>query len=312
MLSRRLLRVKVVKAVYAHLQCECDNIPATEKNLLASIDKAHELYFYMLSLAPALVRYAEERQEIGRNKMLPTYEDLHPNRKFVENKAAARLEESALINDFCKKHKLSWNDRTDLIKNIYTDLSSQEFFQKYMATKERSFREDAQLLADIYLNILEENEILEELLEEQSSLWTDDLGHTLLMVSRTIGSMRESHEEIKLLPKFKSEDDLDFAKKLLRASIINFAENQELIDKYSSNWEIDRVAMMDSVILAVAVAEAETFESIPVKVTLNEYIDIAKYYSTPSSSLFINGVLDKITSQLTEEGRIVKSGKGLL
>ena len=301
-----------MKAVYAHLQCECDNVPSTEKNLLASIDKAHELYFQMLALAPELVRYAEERQEIGRNKMLPTAEELNPNRKFVENKAVARLAECEAINVFCSKHHLSWSGRNDLIKNIYTELCAQEFFRKYMASESRSFREDAQLVADIYQNILEENELLEEVLEEMSSLWADDLGQTLLMVIRTITSMRESHEQVKLLPKFKSEDDLDFAKKLLRASIVNFAANQELIDKYSSNWEIDRVAMMDSVILAVAIAEAETFASIPVKVTLNEYIDIAKYYSTPSSSVFINGVLDKITAQLTEEGRIVKSGKGLL
>lgn len=312
MLSRRLLRIKVVKAVYAHLQCECDNVPATEKNLLVSIDKAHELYFQMLTLMPALVSYAEERQEIGRNKMLPTQEELNPNRKFVENKAIARIAECEIINDFCKKHHLSWNGRNDLIKNIYTDLCAQEFFQKYMASESSSFREDAQLVADIYQNILEENELLEENLEEMSSLWADDLGHTLLMVIRTVTSMRESHEQVKLLPKFKSEEDLDFVKKLLRAAIIHFADNQELIDKYASNWEVDRVAMMDSVILAVAIAEAETFASIPVKVTLNEYIDIAKYYSTPSSSVFINGVLDKITSQLVEEGRIVKSGKGLL
>ena len=162
------------------------------------------------------------------------------------------------------------------------------------------------------MNILEENELLEQVLEEQSILWSDDLGYVLTMVARTVSSMRERQEQIKLLPKFKSEDDLAFAKKLLRQSIVEFAENKALIDQYTQNWDVERVAMMDNIILAVAVTEAKEFDSIPVKVTLNEYIDIAKYYSTEMSGTFINGVLDKITSAMVADGRIVKTGKGLL
>lgn len=312
MLSRRLLRIKVVKEVYAHMQCESDNIAASEKNLVASIDKAYELYFQMLALAPELVRYAEQRQEIGRNKKLPTYEDLHPNRKFIENRAIARIDDSADIAEFCKKHRLGWHNYSDLIKSLYTTLCEQEFYQKYMASEERSFKEDVQLLSDIYMNMLEENEALDAVLEEQSILWSDDLGYILTMVARTVGSMREKQEEIKLMPEFKSEEDLDFAKRLLRASIVRFNENKELIDRFASNWDIERVALMDNIILDVAISEAETFPSIPLKVTLNEYIDIAKYYSSTGSSTFINGVLDKVTSTLVEEGKIQKSGKGLL
>jgi len=312
MLSRRLLRIKVIKGVYAHLQCQCDNIPASEKNLIASIDKAYDLYFQMLVLAPELVRYAEERQEIGRNKKLPTYEDLHPNRKFVENKAIARISECEAINGFAQKRGLNWANYPDLVKSIYQLLCTQEFYQKYMASPERSFREDVQLLSDIYMNMLEENEALENALEEQSILWSDDLGYILTMVARTVGGMKESHETIKLMPKFKSEDDLDFAKRLFRNSIIGFDENKTLIDRFTSNWDVERVAMMDNIILDVAIAEAESFPSIPIKVTLNEYIDISKYYSTASSSTFINGVLDKVTTALAEEGKIKKTGKGLL
>lgn len=312
MLSRRLLRIKVIKGVYAHLQCQCDNIPASEKNLIASIDKAYDLYFQMLVLAPELVRYAEERQEIGRNKKLPTYEDLHPNRKFIENKAIARISECEAINGFAQKRGLNWANCPDLVKSLYQLLCAQEFYQKYMSSPERSFREDVQLLSDIYMNMLEENEALENALEEQSILWSDDLGYILTMVARTVNGMKESHEQIKLMPKFKSEDDLDFAKKLFRNSIIGFDENKTLIDGFTSNWDVERVAMMDNIILDVAIAEAESFPSIPIKVTLNEYIDISKYYSTSSSSTFINGVLDKVTTALAEEGKIKKTGKGLL
>lgn len=312
MLSRRLLRTKVVKGVYAHLQCESDNIVQSEKALVATIDKAYELYFQMLALAPELVRYAEERQEIGRNKMLPTYEDLHPNRKFVCNRAIARIAECEAIANFNAKNSLSWGNYPDLIRNLYNELTQQEFFTEYMASSTSSFKEDVRLVENIYLTILEENEQLENVLEEQSILWSDDLGYILTMVARTVSSMRESQEQIKLMPKFKSEDDLVFAKKLLRQSIIEFAENKELIDKYTQNWDIERVAMMDNIILAVAITEAREFESIPVKVTLNEYIDIAKYYSTEMSGTFINGVLDKITSAMVADGVIVKSGKGLL
>ena len=301
-----------MKSVYAHLQTESDNIPTTEKNLIASIDKAYDLYFHLLSLLPELVRYAEERQEIARNKMLPTYEDLNPNRKFVENKAIARIESCEAINNYCTTHGLRWREHTDLIKNLYQSLLEQDFYKSYMANTSKSFREDAELAANIYLNILEENELLESVLEEQSILWSDDLGYILTMVARTVSSMRESHEQIKLMPKFKSDEDLDFAKKLLHDSIVHFADNRTLIDNYTNNWDIERLALMDIVILGVAISEAKTFSSIPVKVTLNEYIDIAKYYSTPASSLFINGVLDKVITKGLEDGSIVKMGKGLL
>ena len=312
MLSRRLLRVKVVKAVYAHLQTECDNIPVTEKNLVASIDKAYDLYFHILSLLPEVVRYAEARQEIARNKMLATYEDLNPNRKFVENRAIERIDSCEAIAAYCKKKGLKWSENQDLIKNIYTEHLEQPFYKKYMSNDSRSFREDCELAADILLNMLEQNTLLESTLEDQSILWSDDLGYILTMAARTVTSMRESHEQIKLLPKFKSDEDLDFAKKLLRESIIHFADNRAIIDNHTNNWDVERLALMDIVILCVAIAEAKSFASIPVKVTMNEYIDVAKYYSTPASSTFINGVLDKVVSLGVEEGWIFKSGKGLL
>ena len=312
MLSRRVLRTKVVKAVYAHTQCEGLTPVASEKNLVASIDKAYDLYFHLLALVPEIAEYAAERIRIGENKKLPTYDDLHPNRKFVENKVIARLNEDEELQAQLKARKLSWANHRDLIVALYNALIRQPFYMKYMASDERSFREDAQLVSDIYMTMLEEFEPLDRVLEEQSILWNDDLGFILTMVSRTILSMREAHEAIKLMPQFKSEEDLDFAKSLLRNAIAGFERISLLLDNSMKNWDIERVALMDQIILITAIAEAENFPSIPVRVTMNEYIDIAKCYSTDSSGGFINGLLDKIISRLTEEGKIVKSGKGLL
>lgn len=312
MLSRRVLRTKVVKAVYAHMQCEGLTPVASEKNLVLSIDRAYDLYFHLLALVPEIAEYAAERIRIGENKKLPTYDDLHPNRKFVQNKVVVRLAEDELLQAELKKRKLSWTNNRDLIVALYNALVRQPFYQKYMLSEQHSFREDAQLVSDIYMTMLEEFEPLENALEEQSVLWNDDLGFLLTMVSRTILSMRENHETIKLMPQFKSDEDLDYAKSLLRYTIAGYDRISMLIDNTMSNWDIERVALMDQIILVTAIAEAENFPSIPVRVTMNEYIDIAKCYSTESSGSFINGLLDKIISQLTEDGEIVKSGKGLL
>lgn len=312
MLSRRLLRTKVVKAVYAHMQCEDVTPAASEKSLLLSIDRAYDLYFHLLALVPEIAEYATERIRIGENKKLPTYDDLHPNRKFVENKVVARLAEDEGLQAELKSRKLSWANNEDVIVALYNALIHQPFYQKYMLSEERSFREDAQFVSDIYMTMLEEFEPLESALEEQSVLWNDDLGFILTMVSRTILSMREAHERIKLMPQFKSEEDLDYSKSLLRNTIASYERVALMLDNSMNNWDIERVALMDKIILVTAIVEAENFPSIPVRVTMNEYIDIAKCYSTASSGSFINGLLDKMINQLTEEGKIVKSGKGLL
>ena len=312
MLSRRILRTKVVKAVYAHTQCEGITPVASEKNLVTSINKAYDLYFHLLALVPEIAEYAAERIRIGENKKLPTYDDLHPNRKFVENKVIARLNEDEGLQAELSRRKLSWKNNRDLIVALYNALVRQPFYMKYMASDERSFREDAQLVSDIYMTMLEEFEPLDTALEEQSILWNDDLGYLLTMVSRTVLSMRESHEAIKLMEQFKSEEDLDYAKSLLCNSIAGYERISLMLDNAMSNWDIERVALMDKIILVTAITEAENFPSIPVRVTMNEYIDIAKCYSTESSGGFINGILDRIIARLTDEGKIVKSGKGLL
>ena len=312
MISRRLLRIKAVKALYAHLKSESDSLMASEKTLITSIDKTYDLYFQMLSLIVEVARYADERQQAAMQKKLPTYEDLNPNRKFVENSVVHLIAESDSVNDYLAAHKLSWARYPELIKALYLQLEQSEYYKKYMTSQERSFREDLALVTDFYTNELESSEMLEEVLDEQSILWNDDLGFALIMVTRTLSNMRPSHRDVKVLPKFKSEEDLDFAMELFEKAAVNYDSNLEVIEQFTRNWDIERIAFMDNVIMVTAMAELVSFPSIPVKVTLDEYIEIAKYYSTASSSTFINGVLDKVVTMLTEEGRINKSGRGLI
>ena len=312
MISRRLLRIKALKALYAHLKSESESLMASEKTLIASIDKTYDLYFQMLSLIVEVARYADERQQAAMQKKLPTYEDLNPNRKFVENVVVHLIAESDSVNDYLAAHKLSWARYPELIKALYLQLEQSEYYKKYMTSQERSFREDLALVTDFYTNELESSEMREEVLDEQSIIWNDDLGFALIMVTRTLSNMRQSHRDVKVLPKFKSEEDLEFAKELFEKAAVNYDSNLEVIEQFTRNWDIERIAFMDNVIMVTAMAELISFPSIPVKVTLDEYIEIAKYYSTASSSTFINGVLDKVVNTLTEEGRINKSGRGLI
>ena len=312
MISRRMLRIKVVKALYAHMKSDADSLMASEKMLVTSIDKTYDLYFLLMSLVVEMAQYAEQRQEAAKNKKLPTYEDLNPNRKFVDNAVIRLLAQSDSVNDYLASRKLSWAKYPELVKSLYTQLEQSDYFKKYMTSQESSFCEDVAVTTEIYTRELEESEILESALDEMSILWNDDLGFALIMVTRTLSNMRASHTDVKVLPKFKSIEDLDFARELFAKAAVNFDNYQEEIEKYTRNWDVERIAFMDNLIMATAVAELVTFPSIPVKVTLDEYIEIAKYYSTHGSSTFINGILDKIVASFTEEGKINKSGRGLI
>lgn len=294
------------------MKSDADSLMASEKMLVTSIDKTYDLYFLLMSLVVEMAQYAEQRQEAAKNKKLPTYEDLNPNRKFVDNAVIRLLAQSDSVNDYMASRKLSWAKYPELVKALYTQLEQSDYFKKYMTSQESSFREDLALITEFYTRELEESEILESALDEMSILWNDDLGFALIMVTRTLSNMRASHTDVKVLPKFKSIEDLDFARELFAKAAVNFDNYQEEIEKYTRNWDVERIAFMDNLIMATAVAELVTFPSIPVKVTLDEYIEIAKYYSTHGSSTFINGILDKIVASFTEEGKINKSGRGLI
>ena len=311
MLSRRLLRIKVAKALYAHLQSNADNMIATEKTLMTSIDKAYDLYFQLLTLPEALVKYAAERQEIAKQKKLPTYEDLNPNTKFIDNQVIQTISVTDAINDRVAANKLGWAKHPELIRSIYQQFSQTEYFKAYMMRDERSFEED-RILVDKLFDMLADLPALDEELEEMSIMWADDLPFILMMIQRTLSNMRPSHKELRVADKFKSEEDPQFVKTLFEKALINYNEYQQYIERFTANWDLERIVLMDTLILSIAMAELINFSSIPVKVTMDEWIEISKYYSTPGSSNFINGVLDKIAASLTEEGRIQKFGRGLI
>ncbi len=311
MLSRRLLRVKVAKSLYAHLKSGSDNLKTSEKYLVESIDKAYDLYFQMMSLIVEVSRYAESRQELAKQKRLATHEDLNPNRRFVDNPIIALISNSDSVNDVLASRKLSWANHYDTVKDVYNRLVEAEFYRSYMALPTASFNDDRRFVEEFF-TWLEDDEALLDVVNEMSLLWCDDYGFALFMALRTVQNTKQSHDMLRVLPKFKSEDDLDFARTLLIKSLVQYEDNQELVDRYTQNWDVERVVFMDSLILSIAIAELTNFDSIPVKVTLDEWIDIAKYYSSPSSSTFVNGVLDKVVADLKADGRINKSGRGLL
>lgn len=312
MLSRRQLRIKAIKALYAHLKSEADNMIASEKNMMASIDKTYDLYFQMMILPVELARYAQQRQELARQKKLPTHEDLNPNTRFVDNAAIRMIADSDSINDRIATRKLGWERHPELIRALYNQLAETDYFREYMNAPESSFKADTALLCTFFEKELQECPLLDEVLEEQSIFWGDDLGFVLTLIIRTLSNMRQSHTDVKVLPEFKSDDDVEFVKTLFEKTLINYNERIDCIDRFIRNWDVERVVFMDNLILATAITELISFPSIPVKVTLDEYIDIAKFYSTPGSSTFINGVLDKIVAALTEEGTLRKSGRGLI
>ncbi|MFI3304240.1 MAG: transcription antitermination protein NusB [Rikenellaceae bacterium] len=312
MLSRRLLRIKALKAIYAHLQCDGDNLIASQKRLLLSVDKAYDLYFLLLHLPVAMADYSRSMQQIAKEKHLATYEDLNPNTKFVDSPIVRLLDSSDSLNDHLSTRALSWKDFPELIKSLFTTLSESVKYKEYMSKSEGSVKEDIELLEYFYVDVLQANEQIELVIEDISILMSGDLSFVLPLVMRTLTSVRPSHTDIKVMKKYKSEDDLAFVRSLFERSIVNHAKYQTYIERFTSNWDVERIVFMDNLIMVVAMAELLNFPDIPTKVTMDEYIEISKYYSTPGSSTFVNGILDRVTNSLNEEGSIKKSGRGLM
>jgi N utilization substance protein B len=312
MLSRRLLRIKAIKALYAHFKSEAETLRASEKNLALSVDKVYQLYHMMLVLPAEVARYAGQRIEIARNKKLPTREDLNPNMRMVENAAILQIENDEGLEACLKRNSLSWNASPELIKHLYGKLVASDMYKDYMAAPQSTYKADVKFIERFYTDIVSDDHAMETALEEQSIWWADDLDFALIMALRTLDSFRERQTAVPLLPKYKNDDDRLFGEELFRKASVNYNDYLAYVEKFTVNWDVDRIAFMDNLIMVTAVAELLSFESIPVKVTLDEYIELAKYYSTPGSGLFINGILDKIVEQLRSEGRINKSGRGLL
>jgi N utilization substance protein B len=332
MISRRLLRIKILQVLYAHFShaeaCpEPRNVQDTEtavapvsffpglvhpeKVLEFSINKACDLYYYLLLLMIAIRNYAESRIELAKNKKLPTFEDLHPNTRFIDNEVILQLQGSKSFRDYLDKHKLSWVNHPELIKSLYLKLTESDYYSRYMADDTCNYDKDKELLIDFFTNELEEHELFTGILEEQSIFWNDDMDFALTFVVKTIKGMKQG-KEIKMTPMYKSDDDKDFAFDLLLATIKNYDAYEKMIEANVTNWDIERVALTDKLILQMAINELMQFPSIPINVTFDEYLELSKYYSTPKSSIFINGLLDKISADLNKEGRITKSGRGLI
>jgi len=310
MISRRLLRIKILQILYACFNTESSDILKSEKDLIFSMQKAYDLYYYLLLLIIAIRRYAESRIELARNKMLPSYEDLHPNTRFIENEVIRQIEENSKFNRYMSERKMSWANHPELVKNLYNKLIESPYYSEYMERPTVSYDDDRQLLIDFFSNELEEYDMFYDILEEQSIFWNDDIDFVVIMAIKTITDLRP--DKTAFLPMYRSDEDREFAFRLLRATMLHYDEYRKIIEEYVDNWDIERVAQIDNLILHLAINELIEFPLIPVKVTFDEYLELAKYYSTPKSSLFINGLLDKIMADLTEKGKISKMGRGLI
>lgn len=313
MISRRILRIKILQILYTYFQSDESSLNKSEKELFFSIQKTYDLYHYLLLLIVEIADYANSRIDIARLKKIPTREDLNPNTKFVDNLIINQIRINRQLNQYLTKTPLSWVNNPELIKKLHNRIRMAPFFKEYMETTDRNYEDDKKIIIEIYTGEIINSEQLYQTLEEQSIYWNDEVEFVVSMIAKTLKGFREKDgENAILMPLFKNDDDREFAKDLFRKAILHKEEYHKLIESYTENWDVERIAFMDLLILEAAIAEAVEFSSIPTRVTINEYLEIAKFYSTEKSSLFINGLLDKIFRHLKEEKKIMKTGRGLI
>lgn len=313
MISRRLLRIKVLQVLYAYYKSDQKDLNKSEKELFFSINKAYDLFYYILLLAIEVADYAESRIELARNKRMPSHEDLHPNTRFIGNKFIEQLRENRQFKRYLETAKISWSNHPEFIKELYNLFIEHPEYQEYMNADEIDYGRDKKIIIRFFNDIVFPNESLHQILEEKSIYWNDDLEFVISMVIKTVKKFREdSTEELELPDLFKNDEDREFVKKLFRKATVYRKMSLELIEEKASNWDLERIAFMDVLIMQLAITEMIEFRSIPTKVTLNEFLEIAKFYSTEKSNTFINGVLDKILQKLKDEKKIVKTGRGLI
>lgn len=317
MVSRRLLRIKAVKAIYSHFLSDGDSLVASQRNLLYSINKTHELYMLMFSLIVDVANYAETVQKQRQAKLRPSNEEKNPNRRFVENRVVAQLKSSKVLCAYLEKNDLSWSAAPELIKKLATKLFASEFYTTYMDATQSGYLQDKELVIAFYSNLIEDFDLLYDVVEEMSVFWPDDIEYVTSSLIKTIRQFKatmcteHSSEDLPFMPVYRDSDDARFVKELFTQSIVYFSEAVQYIERNAKNWDLDRIAFMDKVLMCMAMVEMTKFDQIPLRVSMDEYIEIAKYYSTNNSGQFINGLLDKILQELTAEGKISKTGKGL-
>ncbi len=308
MINRVLIRLKIVQIVYAYYQNGGKNLDTAEKELFFSLSKAYDLYNYLLLLMVEVTKQANKRLNAAKNKLVPTKEELFPNTKFVENRFIAQLEVNKQLLEFSNNQKKTWENEADFVKTLCDKILESDIYKEYMASETSSYEEDRELWRKLYKNIIFNNIELDQVLEDQSLYWNDDKEIVDTFVLKTIKRFDEkSGAKQELLPEFKDEEDQDFARRLFRRTILNADYYRHLISENTKNWDLDRVAFMDVVIMQIALAEILSFPNIPVSVSLNEYVEIAKLYSTPKSGGFINGTLDGIVNSLKKENKLTKN-----
>lgn len=310
MLNRRLIRIKAFKALFAFENSGAEHPENAVKELLKSCDKSRELYYFLLNITGPLTEVARERIEVGLHKFHPSEEEANPNYKFVNNRFVALVADDPEFGRFCQKKGLVWNEYDVLLKKVFSSIQTSDYYQEYMNSGADSFEEDCKLWKRIFEEEFEDNEMLENLLEDLSVNWVDELAFVLNAVIDGISETIRT-EQLTKVDTFQKEDDRAFATRLLEESIDGYDEYFNLISSNLANWDSDRLVSTDIALIVMGIAEAVTFTTIPVKVTINEYVEISKFYSTPGSRSFVNGMLDKLIRMKVESGEITKVGRGL-
>lgn len=308
MINRNLIRIRIVQIVYSWYQNTNKDLRNAEKELMFGLQKSYDLYYYMLLLMVELTNLYQDRVDTKRNKFLPTEEDLNPNTHLIDNKFILQLRENRQFNKYLTERPMLWDGNEGFIKNLLDTIVSSEAYREYTEIVSPTYDEDREFWRKSFKKFLYQNEELDDILEDECIYWNDDVEIVQSFVMKTIRKFSEEKgAQQPLLPMFKDEEDREFALKLLHNTILNEKKYRNLIEKHTDKWDFERIAFMDLVIMQVALSEISTFESIPTSVSLNEYIEIAKSYSTPKSGTFINGILDAIVQEMKKENLIFKN-----
>jgi N utilization substance protein B len=313
MLNRRHIRVKVMQSIYAMHQHQSDNLDKEEKFLFQSIENIQNLYLLLLSALIEIKKKEEEYIDLSSKKHLATKEERNPNLKFINNKVLVLLSESEALESALDFNNINnWKLNDDIILGLIDTIKESELYQNYIEKPNSSFEDDKYFIANLYTEVIAPSDRLYDYLEDYKLTWLDDLPGINTLILKQIKQLKGEHDNLVIPKVYKDEDDKEFVKNLFRKTVLNELElSKEYIDK-TPNWDVERIAEIDTIILKMAICELLKFPSIPTKVTINEYLEIAKEYSTPKSSIFINGILDNLVKEFTQNGKLKKSGRGLL
>ena len=314
MLNRRHLRIKVLQVLYAYFQSNEESYRRTENELMQAVEHIYDLYIYFLLTFSQIKDIAENRVEDSKKKIRPKAEDLDPNLKFINNAVIRKIEECKELRRLSEERKVNWvgDEHQEMFRKMFLQIKESETYIEYMNNDQSGFEEDKTFILELFKAEIANSPIFYNFLEEKSIHWMDDIDLVCSMVLKTLKSI-ELESVIEILPLYKKDDDeQEFIRDLLRKTISMNKENELLIDDLTKNWELDRIAKMDIILMKMAITELQIFNNIPTKVTLNEYIEISKFYSTPKSNGFINGVLDKAIDRLQKDKKIIKIGRGLI